>query len=133
LLLKFKEAWWLETTDKDLSKMTFLFTDEEIPTWWTQYPDTNPTLTGWIGGPKVNRFASFDSVVIKEAGIKSLSNIFKVDKQYIEDQLETYVVANWPVDKYSLCAYSYHVFDTGNAYSILLQPVEDKIFFAGEA
>jgi hypothetical protein len=32
-------------------KWSSCFSDEEIPTWWTQVPDKSNVLTGWLGGP----------------------------------------------------------------------------------
>jgi monoamine oxidase len=60
ILLEFKKAFWEnEETAKlaasSLKEMGFLLSDEEIPTWWTQYPNHSTILTGWLGGPPAEK------------------------------------------------------------------------------
>jgi monoamine oxidase len=54
VILVFDSAFWQEQPhmSHDLTDLGFLFTGEEIPTWWTQFPTQYPVLTGWLGGPK---------------------------------------------------------------------------------
>ncbi|MGZ3822920.1 MAG: flavin monoamine oxidase family protein, partial [Mucilaginibacter sp.] len=47
LLLEFKEAFW-ESGDR--AHMSFVISGEEIPTWWTSFPQESTILTGWIAG-----------------------------------------------------------------------------------
>ncbi|MDF2430623.1 MAG: hypothetical protein JWP44_254, partial [Mucilaginibacter sp.] len=56
ILLEFDKPFWEnktkgKQTGKILKNMAFLFSEEEIPTWWTQVPQYSPVLTGWLGGP----------------------------------------------------------------------------------
>jgi monoamine oxidase len=55
-LLRFKDAWWRQARGQDLSKMMFFLCHETIPTWWTQYPDSSPVLTGWLPGAGTEEF-----------------------------------------------------------------------------
>ena len=51
----FDDVFWKNdelTEGKRLNDLNFLFSEEEIPTWWTQYPKKNAIITGWLGGPK---------------------------------------------------------------------------------
>ena len=56
-LLEFKDAFW-ENSDtkklagKSLKEMAFLISDENIPTWWTQYPKHSTLLTRLVGWPE---------------------------------------------------------------------------------
>ncbi|HYC27447.1 MAG TPA: NAD(P)/FAD-dependent oxidoreductase, partial [Chitinophagaceae bacterium] len=43
-ILQFKETFW----KKDLG---FVFSSEVVPTWWTQLPEENSMITGWMAGP----------------------------------------------------------------------------------
>ncbi len=48
ILLQFRHSFpWDKKEEK---KLGFVISDESIPTWWTQYPDENPLLTGWVPG-----------------------------------------------------------------------------------
>ena len=113
--------------------MDFIFSNEEIRTWWTQYPDLIPVLTGWLAGPKSQEFLHSSDEEIIEAGIGSLAKIFKVDNEYVKKELVHAKVANWPADLYAKGAYSYWTPESEKAQEELLKPVDNRIFFAGEA
>jgi monoamine oxidase len=54
-LLEFDEIFWenkaiTHLAGKSLRDMGFLFSNEVIPTWWTQAPKHSPVLTGWLAG-----------------------------------------------------------------------------------
>jgi hypothetical protein len=40
--------------EREKSNAGFIFTNEQVPTWWTQLPVDNSILTGWLGGEKAN-------------------------------------------------------------------------------
>ncbi|OGF70410.1 hypothetical protein A3H65_01455 [Candidatus Giovannonibacteria bacterium RIFCSPLOWO2_02_FULL_45_14] len=133
ILLKFKSRWWINAFGKDFGEMDFIFSNEEIRTWWTQYPDLIPVLTGWLAGPKSQEFLHSSDEEIIEAGIGSLAKIFKVDNEYVKKELVHAKVANWPADLYAKGAYSYWTPESEKAQEELLKPVDNRIFFAGEA
>ena len=133
ILLKFKSRWWVNAFGKDFGEMDFMFSNEEIRTWWTQYPDLIPVLTGWLAGPKSAKLIDSSDAEIIDAGIRSLANIFKVEKEYVEKELVHAKVANWPADPYAKGAYSYWTPKSAEAQEELLKPIDDRIFFVGEA
>lgn len=129
ILLEFKEAFWEEKK----KKLGFLFTNEIIPTWWTQYPSSYPLLTGWAGGPQSWPFDDkTDEYTLHEA-LQSLSNIFKKPVEELKQLLSASLVVNWRNNIYSCGAYSYNVVDSKRAQKFFDTPVENTIFFAGEA
>ena len=132
-LIRFREPWWMDTGGRDLARMTFVFSGETIPTWWTQYPESHPTLTGWLAGPDVERFRHAAPQAIADAAFDSLSNIFKVPKKLLLDLHVVCRVLNWPEDPFALGAYSYKTVGAQAAYRELSQPVGNRLFFAGEA
>ncbi len=133
ILLKFKSRWWVNAFGKDFGEMDFIFSNEEIRTWWTQYPDLVPVLTGWLAGPKSREFLDSSDEEIIAAGIRSLANIFKVKEGLVKKELVHVKVANWPAGPYSKGAYSYWTPESAAAQEELLKPIDNKIFFAGEA
>jgi monoamine oxidase len=133
ILLRFKDRFWLNSGGRDLSKLVFLFSDQPVGTWWTQYPENYPVLTGWIAGPKALKFKDKSDEEIIDLAIESLANIFKVNKNELRQDLLVQQVANWPNDRLTLGAYSYSIVGSENAYAELRKPVENKIYFAGEA
>ena len=51
-LVEFHERYW-ENENEGSRKMTnlhFLFSDADVPTWWSQNPSPFPLLTGWLDG-----------------------------------------------------------------------------------
>lgn len=133
ILIKFKDEWWVSVGGQDFNDMTFIFTPGEISYWWTQYPIRQTVLTGWISGPVARKLSFLRDDEIIDMAVKSLSDNFKIDQNEIKGKIVTSKVINWPNDKYSLGAYSYSTIESENARKELLVPVDDKIYFAGEA
>jgi monoamine oxidase len=137
LLLEFNNAFWLDEKSqkmagKDLNEMGYLFSDEEIPTWWTQVPDKSKVLTGWIGGPAAQDKASTPDAEILEQGLQSLANIFKRDVAELKGKLVARRIMNWTADPFTRGAYAYDTVEAPEARKLLNTPVDDTLFFAGE-
>ena len=137
LLFEFNTAFWLDDqtvamAGKDIHKMGYLFSDEEIPTWWTQVPDKSTVLTGWIGGPAAADKLHTPDNQLMEQGLQSLANIFSVDYELLKNKLIAYRIMNWTADPFTRGSYAYDTVDAPEARKLLNTPVEDTIFFAGE-
>ncbi|HEY9006881.1 flavin monoamine oxidase family protein [Ohtaekwangia sp.] len=134
-LVEFQEAFW-ETHQKPafraMPELHFLFSDAAIPTWWTQKPAPQPLLTGWLAGPAVKEHMLDDSVLIQEA-IQSLAYCFACTPAELEQQIKNILVVNWIADPFSQGAYAYKTVDTQAALEILSIPVNNTLYFAGEA
>lgn len=129
MLLRFKERFWLKKHDD----IGFLLSDEKIPTWWTQLPGTIPLLTGWLGGPSAAQCITVGSNSLLEMALSSLSSIFHTGIDFLRDQLCDHQVICWQENPYTRGGYSYSTPDSMDAKKILLEPVNDTIYFAGEA
>jgi len=125
VLIEFEEAFWQDVQDDAL----FFFSEEIIPTWWTQSPAKSKLLTGWLGGPKVVAMQDYPPEQILDLALQSLDTIFNKKLPPIT----AWHVANWQKEPYTLGAYSYNTIQSKNAKDILKDPVEDTIYFAGEA
>ena len=102
-----------------------------IPTWWTQLPLRAPLLVGWAGGPAADRLRSEGALV--DQAITSLSLILNCSSAEIQNQLEASYVHDWHDDPFSRGAYSYVPVNGLEAQQVLSQPLDGKLFFAGEA
>ena len=111
----------------------FLISDTPFTAWWTQLPDKTPLLTGWLAGPnaKKNKNKSDDELIA--IALEALSYIFNTNESFFTKNLRAGKVVNWQTDPYSLGAYSYATLESINAKKVLTKPVEETIFFAGEA
>lgn len=118
--LVFKNAFW-KTIAGDVG---FILSEEEVPTWWTQSPDSN-ILTGWLGGPVVEHYKQTSDAELLEKAITSLSTIFSTPVETIKGSLTSGFI--------STGGYSYGMPGTQAARELLNTPVSDTIYFAGEA
>lgn len=137
ILLAFKNTFWEnEETAKlagsSLKEMGFLLSDEEIPTWWTQYPEHSNVLTGWLGGPPAEKKIDLSNEELLQQGIQSLSNIFKRNIEELKDNLIAWNVVNWTADPFTCGSYAYDTIAAPGARKILNAPINNTIYFAGE-
>ncbi len=147
-LFRFATKWWAELSKRDvggrdlgerdlggrdLGDLSFLISDATVPTWWTQYPDGYPVLTGWLAGPKAESVSSLAEPELIEVGLTSLGEIFDLPADRIRRRLVAARAINWGNDPFARGAYSYPTPGTRQAQSMLRNPAGDAIFFSGEA
>ena len=113
-------------------KTGFIFSNEKIPTWWTQYPAKNNLITGWAGGPMASTLSQHTDDELTEIGLRSLSNIFDLEIGELRNITGRTHIFNWSKYDESLGAYSYSTPDSSNARKLLNTPVENTVFFSGE-
>lgn len=129
---EFKNPFWQDRIARPLKDPAFIFSDAEIPTWWTQRPRSETVLTGWLGGPSTRRIPH-DRDVLVEKATRSLQYIFQCSARDIDEQAEQWHVENWCVDPFAGGAYAYPTVNTSQALNHISKPVEETIYFAGEA
>lgn len=130
IILSFNEAFWESKTGAGAG---FIFSDEAFPTWWTQSPHPYPVLTGWMGGPEAERQADTSDEDLLRLALESLSTIFALPLDELRAKLLAWKVSNWGADPFSYGAYTYPTVEVPEPYRLLVRPVEDTIYFAGEA
>lgn len=134
-VLQFDEAFWKKkefTQQKDLQKLSFIFSKAVIPTWWTYYPKDAAMLTGWSGGPHAEEIKDLSDEEILKKALQSLSEIFNVSVNLLRLKLKGWHIANWVNDPFSCGGYSYEVVNGKKIRQIIKQSIENTIFFAGE-
>lgn len=134
--LQFSEAFWKNpeyTGGKALDNLFFLFFEAAIPTWWTQHPQQDALLTGWMGGPKAAALQQLSEQELVEKAIASLLQIFAINEERLRGLLQGAAAHNWSADPYFHGAYSYEVVDGHRHINTLLEPEDNTLFFAGEA
>jgi len=129
ILLLFRDIFW----EENIKHWGFMFTNQSIPTWWTQIPLRKPLLTGWLGGPPAWRLLHTPEEKILQMALSSLAKSFNKEYHYLEEQLINGYVFNWAADPFSFGSYSYNLVGTYEARQELNEPVENTLFFAGEA
>jgi len=131
VILHFRSAFW---EAGELSSLSFLHArGEQFPTWWTTRPFKSPILIGWAAGPAAEPLLRRGQNSILGAAIESLANALKLNRRSIQRRIVASFVADWQSDPYALGAYSYVPVNAMAAPMTLAQPVENTLFFAGEA
>jgi len=104
-----------------------------FPTWWTQLPMRVPLLVGWSGGPAAERLADKSEDEILSAALGALCRMLGTTESFLRERLAASYVADWHADPFARGAYSYVPVGGLDAMKQLAQPVENTLFFAGEA
>ncbi|MBV4358600.1 flavin monoamine oxidase family protein [Pinibacter aurantiacus] len=129
VFLQFEEPFWHEH-EKNTG---FVVSDQNIPTWWTQSDKENYLLTGWLGGPEVMPLITVSEEEIIDMGLQSLSNIYGIDKEKLRTILVASTAIHWAKEEWIMGGYSYGTLQSKTARKLLKMPVDNTIFFAGEA
>jgi len=127
ITFRFDRAFW-EDNEK-LKGAGFLLSNEPVfPTWWTTLPVEAPVITGWSAGPKADALTGKGQAEIVSLALGSLQRIVgalgKLENAWFHD---------WQADPFALGAYSYVPAGALSARRALATPVDDTLYFAGEA
>jgi len=125
---RFSNAFW--ESDGEYKRVGFIVSrDKNFFTWWTTSPVATPMLTGWMAGSSADRFRHENEFEIAREAMNSLFRIFrrKVPRP------EAFYFHNWREDPFFRGAYSYVPVNGIRARKALSSPVEETLFFSGEA
>lgn len=134
VLLRFASSFWEGLADGRYRDASFFHAPQaEIPTYWTPAPLRAPLLVAWVGGPKALRLIGAGGEAhLARCALSSLQTLFgpAVD---IAQQFVAFYYHDWQQDPFARGAYSYVTVGGGTARQLLAAPLEDTLFFAGEA
>ena len=139
IVLRFRERFWDKISPvlgkkKTLSNLGFLFSqDEWFPTWWTTMPDRLPIITGWAPFRAAQRLSGQDESFVIEHSLQTLGTLLGVAPQKLRRRLEQSYFHDWQSDPFSRGAYVYGKVGADGAQAALANPVDNTLFFAGEA
>lgn len=140
VVIAFKEAFWEHarrsktSRGKSLAKMSFLHgRGADFSVWWTLFPLRLPVMVGWRGGPPAAELNQETNDVIHQRAIASLAHHYGTTRQRLEELVDGIWSYNWDRDPYARGAYSYALVGGSGAGARLARPVEQTLFFAGEA
>jgi monoamine oxidase len=136
--LRFRERFWdgIKPRDskKSMSGLSFLFSqDDWFPTWWTANPMKWPIITGWAPFRCAERLSGHDHAFVVEHSLQTLSSLLRVSQSELRNMLEEAYCHDWQTDPFSLGAYSYGKVGANGAQEALAEPIENTLYFAGEA
>jgi monoamine oxidase len=128
----FLTRFWEQKPEMD--NLGFLFTDDpQFPTWWTNNPLPIPVLTAWAAGRYGAALSGLSKQEIIHRAIKSLARIMGFSEQEVRKQMVDAFTHDWQTDPFSHGGYSYAAVGGIDAAKSLAKPVEETLYFAGEA
>ena len=141
VIFRFREPFWqhkgaIKTISANQNVADAVFFHEPsaaFPTWWTTRPVQSAVLTAWAGGPKATALAGLSPSAIIDAALASLQQLFGRRRNWLRSMIETTYTHNWQSDPFSAGAYSYVKVGGLRARQQLAKPIEQTLFFAGEA
>jgi monoamine oxidase len=123
--MAFREAFW----EKQHPGVAFFHApDAPFPTLWTPLPMHAPLLTGWAGGPKAAKLTGSSEKRLLKQALASVHAILRTD-----DEPSAFLIHDWQADPFARGAYSYVKVGGTGAREELAAPLEDTLYFAGEA
>jgi monoamine oxidase len=123
--MAFRSAFWA----KDHPGVAFFHSPRApFPTFWTPLPMHAPLLTAWAGGPKAARLTGSSEKNLLRHALASVRSILGD----IEGP-QAFLVHDWQADPYARGGYSYVRVGGAGAREALAAPLEETLYFAGEA
>ena len=139
VVLRFRERFWESIkpsarSRKNLSGMGFLFSQSDwFPTWWTTMPEKSPVITAWAPFRSAERLSGQSEQFVTEHALQTLSDLLGPGVRELQGLLENSYFHDWQSDPFSLGAYSYGKVGSDGAQQAIAAPLENTVFFAGEA
>jgi monoamine oxidase len=131
LVLAFHERFWDRALPEDLGFLTVA--DEPFSALWTGYPVYAPVLIAWAGGPAADALAGLSTEQRADRALETLARLVGEPRAAIERQVVMWDSHDWAADPLARGAYSYVRVGGVAAQARLARPVENTLFFAGEA
>ena len=142
VVLRFERRVWADPAlvpnakGADTSGVSFLFTrlpGRTFPVFWTAAPGEAPLVVAWAGGPDAERLAGVSGDELARRAVDTLSELLGAPPGRLESALLGAHVHDWVGDPYSRGAYSYLAVGGLEAPAALAAPLDDTLYFAGEA
>jgi monoamine oxidase len=127
----FKERFWESRLEPDFSFATV--PDQPIRGWWTGYPLIAPVLLAWSGGPPADALSREPLERRVDIALDGLAKLIGMSRGQIDEQVVAWDSHDWTADPFARGAYSYVRVGGMAAQAELARPVDNTLFFAGEA
>jgi len=123
--MAFREAFW----EKDHPGVAFFHSPQAaFPTFWTPLPMHGPLLTAWAGGPKAARLTGSSEKKLLAQALASVRSVLGNI-----DEPSAFAIHDWQADPCARGGYSYVRVGGTGAREKLAKPLEETLYFAGEA
>lgn len=119
---------------RELDRLSFLHLGTDpFNVWWSAYPLRWPLATAWSGGPPAAEILKGERQDLEASALSALAENLGISRRRIESRALEAWTWDWDRDPFSRGAYSYAKVGGSEAAKVLSRPVENTLFFAGEA
>jgi monoamine oxidase len=133
VVLWFRTAFWERLRDGRYRDGAFFRrTGQPFAAYWTQYPVRSELIAAWAGGPKATALRGLSAAERIECALEGIGALFG-EPALVRDEFDGGVTHDWSRDPFARGAYSYVAVGGGDARAVLAAPLDDTLFFAGEA
>lgn len=96
-------------------------------------PNKQPLITGWAPFRSAERLSHLDEAGVVREALQTLARLLRIRFQNLENEIAAAYFHNWQTDPFCRGAYSYAKVGADGAQASLAAPVDNTLFFAGEA
>ncbi len=133
VVLSFRTAFWEQIRNgRYRDSANFRGDRQPFATYWTRVPVRCEQIVAWAGGPKAIALESMTKDERIGHALDGLGALFG-EPELVHKEFQAGVTHDWSRDPFARGAYSYVAVGGGNARASLAAPVDDTLFFAGEA
>ena len=133
VVLRFQTAFWERVRSGRYRDAAFFRCEgHAFQAYWTQLPVHGTLVVAWAGGPKAVALGGTTRDALIERARDGFGRLFQ-EPGLARAECEGGFVHDWSRDPFARGAYSYLAVGGGGAREALAAPVEDTLFFAGEA
>lgn len=134
VVLQFRRAFWEELQHGQLRHAGFMHAPgASFPTLWTQLSLRLPLLTAWSGGPEAQKLSSRGEEELTRQALRSVGQCLGLAEAAVLGELVAVHRHDWSADPCSLGAYGYLTVDGQKAPALLAEPLQQRLYFAGDA
>lgn len=135
--LRFSAPFWETLADGKYADASFFhLPGASFPTFWTTLPLRSSLVVAWVGGPRAAELSALTPEAVVADAISSLQATLGLKgaaKRRLLDAVEETWYHDWQTDPFARGAYSYVLTGGKNARRALAKPIDNTLFFAGEA
>jgi monoamine oxidase len=133
VVLEFRTAFWERLQDRQFTETSFFRPyGQAFGAYWVQYPVHGEIVCAWAGGTKAIAMRDLSEAERIERALHGFEVLLDAPEATRSEFVRGYE-HDWLQDPFARGAYSYLAVGGGEARLVLAAPVDDTLFFAGEA